>query len=177
MYVFVGLNVSEFFPKIKDEIKRIEEKLEYKNNLSKLPLHISLKMSFEISDDKLDNVLDELTLFFKDLTPIMVVPKEIENDNGICWIRMDENKRLNLIHDKLNTLLQNKFNVPLHEYDLDYKFHTTLFLDKDINKVNESFELIKEEVLPVNIFPEEILIGVSPNGDVGSYEIIRRIFI
>ena len=177
MYVFIGLGVSEFFLDLRKEVLNIYDKLGFDNNLESLPFHISLKMSFHIPFELLDDVLDTVTNYIKNCNPVMVFPKGIELENGICWIRMQENKVLNRIHDEICTLLQEKFSIPLHEYDLDYIFHTTLFLHNDVNKVNEAYELIRNWNIPKEIIPEEVLIGVSDDGSVGSYEIIRRIYL
>lgn len=177
MYVWIGLNVSEFLPKFTSERKRLYDSLGFNNNLCSLPLHISLKMSFDINEEIKDEVIDLITEYAKNLNPMIITPKKIENNNGICWIIMEENKILNRIHNDLNSMLLNKYNVPLHEYDCDFLFHTTLFMHEDIELVNKAYLKIKDLDLPKELIPEEILVGVSADGSIGSYEIVRRIFI
>ena len=177
MFVFIGFNLNEEFKNIHNEAKKIGKVLEFNDKLFIFPMHISLKISFEIKDEILNDVLETLTLFFKQCNPFIIFIKGIEKDGEICWIRTEENKRLNKLHDDINNLLLEKYQIPLHEYDLDYKFHSTLFIDQDITKIDKAYELIKDYPLPNEVIPEEIMIGVSSSGSIGSYEIIRRIFL
>lgn len=94
---------------------------------------------------------------------------------NIIWIRMCRNKELDKVHDDLNNLLLEKYNVRLHEYDLDYKYHTTLFMDNNTNSIKDAFDLINKMELPQSIMANQFIIGVSETGELGSYTISHKI--
>ena len=68
-----------------------------------------------------------------------------------------------------------KYNIPLHEYDLDYKFHTTLFMDDDWEKVKQAYRKIRHMKLPARLTAERFVIGVSASGALGTYRIYKTI--
>ena len=80
------------------------------------------------------------------------------------------------LHNNLNKELQNKFNIGLNKYDENnFKFHSTLFQDNESNNINklykELFEYDFENIIKIN----EIDIGISEEGKVGTYNVIKKI--
>lgn len=63
----------------------------------------------------------------------------------------------------------------MHEYDLDYKYHTTLFMDNNTHSIKEAYNLINNIELPQSIIANQFIIGVSKTGELGSYSIYRKI--
>ena len=149
MYIWLGINVNGQLLSIRQMAERIEGELVMGNSCYTLPMHISLKMSFDISEEKFNEVVEDVTRLLSSCEPFDVGVKGIENEEVIVWIRMKENDKLNSIHDALNELLLLKYRVPLHEYDADYKFHTTLFMDSDTDKLRVAYDRIKNEKLPI----------------------------
>ena len=70
-----------------------------------------------------------------------------------------------------------KYGVPLHEYDMDYKFHTTLFMDSDTDKMNAAYDAIKNEPVPKTLRADRFIIGTSPSGALGTYSVYKEIKI
>ena len=100
---------------------------------------------------------------------------KIEMYDNIIWIRMKRNTYLDKVHDELNSILLEKYNIKLHEYDLDYKYHTTLFMDSNKDSIKEAYNLVKEVDLPQNIKANQFIIGTSETGELGTYKIYKRI--
>ena len=73
--------------------------------------------------------------------------------------------------------MQNEFDVKPHEYDLDFKFHTTLFIDGDKDKINTAYQKIKHIDIPKNFKVTKFLIGESLTGEIGSYAVTHSIEI
>ena len=177
MYIWIGINVDEQISIIKDKAYAIEKSLKLMNSNFSLPLHISLKISFEVEDSVYLNVIQRITEYYQTLNSFEVEVKGIEKYEGIIWIRMLHNERINKIHDDLNEILMSKFNVGLHEYDLDYIFHTTLFMDNNTEKINKAYDLIRDEVLPSKLVATKFVIGVSESGKLGTYSIYKTIIV
>lgn len=175
MYIWLGIDVDSQLDEIKEETKRIEKEIGFIHSNFTLPFHISLKISFNIKNEDYNSVIDDLTSYFQTLNQFIISVKGIEYENTIAWIMMNTNQYLNDIHDQLNKLLGDKYHVPLHEYDLDYKFHTTLFMDDDQEKVKKAYDLIKDNYVPSFLVANKFLIGMSEEGKLGTYKVIKEI--
>lgn len=172
MYVWIGIDVDNQLFEIKDKARKIEEKIGFKNSGFTLPLHISLKISFYVDDDLFDAVKADIIRVFDEFKPFYIDVLGVEFENTICWIRMNRNQSLDSLHDRLNSVLLEKYGVPLHEYDLDYKFHTTLFMDSDFNKVKKAYSHLGDVSVPSKLTADKFVIGTSPNGELGTYKVV-----
>lgn len=174
MYLWIGIDVDSEFKELKRKVEKAYNEMNYDNVVVNLPYHISLKISFE-AGNKLDEIVNDLENLFKSYKPFTVETLSIENEKTICWIRYKDNEKISKIKEDVNSLLFNKYNIPYHEYDLDFIFHTTLFLDSDTSKVNEFYEKVKDFSIPKALTVNRFLIGTSLSGDPGTYSIIRKI--
>ncbi len=175
MYIFIAIDVDNQLLEIKNKSKIIDKNIEFINSCFKLPLHISLKTSFKVDSSIFDNVINDITNYFLSIKPFRIDIYKLEMYDNIIWIRMNRNKELDKTHDELNKLLLEKYNIRMHEYDLDYKYHTTLFMDDNVNNIKEAYSFINKENLPKSIIANNFIIGVSQTGKLGSYKIYKRI--
>ncbi|MBE6547636.1 MAG: hypothetical protein E7667_01980 [Ruminococcaceae bacterium] len=175
MYIWTGIDVDSQLGNIKSAAKQIESDIGFANSNFTLPFHISLKMSFCVDNSIYADVINTILDYYKQIKPFDIEVAGIEKEETIVWIRMKESPTVNLIHDDLNRILLEKYNVPLHEYDMDYKFHTTLFMDSDTTKTDRAYNKIKSEKVPTSLRVEKILIGTSETGALGSYKVTHNI--
>ena len=175
MYIWLGINVDEQLREVRDRAYEINKRLAFENFCYTLPFHISLKMSFQVENALFDKILADVESYYSTIEPFEIAIKGIENENIIVWVRMSESERLNKIHDELNALLLDRYGVGLHEYDTDYKFHTTLFMDGDTEKIDTAFEQIKDASLPQTITATRFLVGTSESGALGTYSVYKEI--
>lgn len=138
MYIWIGIDTESQLAAIKHEVLKIENNLNLTH--STLPLHISLKMSFKANDSAREAIINDLLNYSKTLKSFDIETNKINYEDIICWILMKRNKNLDTIHDYLNDFLKQKYDIPLHEYDKDYKFHTTLFMNEDKSKVFAAYK-------------------------------------
>lgn len=177
MYLWVGINVEEQLENIREKSKLIENRIGFKNSNFTLPLHISLKMSFLINDKDYNLILNEIANIYKNTKPFLIETKGIECEDVICWIKMCDNEMLNELQYNINTFLLNTFGIPLHEYDTDKKFHTTLFMENDYNKISNAYNLIKDINVPKLLIANKFVIAMSQTGALGTYKIIKEIVV
>ena len=174
MYIWVGINVEEQLKETRMAVDRVFEKIDISNVTCQLPLHISLKISFEIKNELFDDILSDIIGIYKEQKSFNVDVKGIEKHENIMWIRMNSNKDVEALATKLNMMLRNKYGVPLHEYDLDFIFHTTLFMDDDAEKINAAHDLLGDVKLPETLIANTFVIGTSETGENGTYRIYRE---
>ena len=175
MYVWVGIDVDAQLPEIKKHAWAINDEIVFENFCTTLPLHISLKMSFEVDAAIADDVMNTLEEYYATIRPFEIPVWGIEDEGCIVWIRMDACDELNRIHDDLNRILGERYGVGLHEYDCDYKFHTTLFMGYEEEKIHAAYAQIKDDVLPKKLVAERFVIGGSKSGKLGTYSVFRTI--
>ncbi len=177
MHLWFAINVEEHYSKMRERVRGIERVIPYENTNLSLPYHISLKITFKVADEIKDAVIKDVEAFFRTLHSFEVQTKGIECDNIICWVRYLENDYLVWIAKELNRFLHEKYGIPYHPYDLDFKFHTTLFMDEDTDKVRRSYELVKGEPIPKTIKATRFIVGYSDSGQIGTYKVMKEIAV
>ncbi len=175
MYIFLAIDVDNQFSEIKNKASIIDENIGFQNSCFTLPMHISLKASFKIDSSNFDSVIEEVVNYYSSIQSFKIDIYRLEMYDNIVWIRMCRNRELDKAHDDINRILLEKHNIGLHEYDLDYKYHTTLFMDDNTHSIKEAYNLINKTELPQNIMANQFIIGVSETGELGSYSIYRKI--
>ncbi len=175
MYIWIAIDVDDQLSSIRKEAKQIEEIVEFNESNITLPMHISLKISCPIPDDKYEEVLRDIKGILQDAQSFEIKTKRIELHDTIAWIQMEHNEYLEKLHASLDKLFLDKYDVPPHKFDLDFKFHSTLFLDGDAEKVKQAFLLIKDVSLPPTLIADKFVIGTSPDGKIGTYKVMEEI--
>lgn len=175
MYIWVGINVEKQLKEVRRAVDGVFEMIDISNVTCQLPLHISLKISFEIENLLFENVLSEITDIYSVQKPFDIKVKGIEKHENIEWIRMYSNESLEALATALNMMLKDKYGIPLHEYDLDFIFHTTLFMDDDAEKINAAHALLGDVHLPDTLVADTFVIGTSETGENGTYSIYKTI--
>ena len=174
MYLWVGISVKEDFKDMRTRCEKIAAKLEMEDYCFQLEQHISLKMSFEAGTD-FDSIVNDLDELLAREKPFELEVSGIECFNGISWIKFKNNTQIDVLHRKICDLMKDKYHKELHEYDLDFLFHSTLFMDNNQNKIEEAYRLIKDIEIPNRIMVKDFLIGYSETGTLGTYRVLKRI--
>lgn len=177
MFVWVGINVEEQLKEVRSAVDGVFEKIEISNVTCQLPLHISLKISFEIENSLFSSVLEDITRVYEECQPFEIAVKGIEKHENIEWIRMYSNDKIEALATALNGMLLEKYGVPLHEYDLDFIFHTTLFMDDDAQKINAAHSLLGDVYLPERLLANTFVIGNSETGKNGTYRVYKTVMV
>ena len=175
MYIWVGINVEDQLGEVRRAVDGVFEKIEISNVTCQLPLHISLKISFEIENSLFGDVLDDISRVYGACEPFEIKVKEIEKHENIEWIRMYSNEKVEALATELNMMLREKYGIPLHEYDLDFVFHTTLFIDDDPEKINSAHSLLGNVHLPDTLVANTFVIGNSETGENGTYRVYKTV--
>lgn len=176
MFVWVGINVEDQLKETREAVDGVFDKIDISNVTCQLPLHISLKISFEIENSLFESVLSDISAIYDAQKPFEIEIKGIEKHENIEWIRMHSNENIEALATELNSMLREKYGVPYHEYDLDFIFHTTLFMDDDKEKINEAHRLLGSLTLPKTVTARTFVIGNSETGKNGTYKIYKTLY-
>ena len=180
MYIWTGL---VFDKKDENSIRDICRKANSEYNLSELsftlPQHISIKTSF--SSNEYIEIKEYIKKLLKDQKKININIVGIKKiNNGVIWLDIEETPALRSIHNLLNTQLKEKYNIPLSGFDGEkFHFHSTLFQDMNINDKHQSLvnKLNNEFRFPISTTINEIDLGISKVGKVGSFEVTDSIIL
>ena len=99
-------------------------------------------------------------------------------DGKVIWLDIEENKLLRELHNRINFVLKNKFNIGLSEFDGEsFKFHSTLFQENEFNEnINKIGLILKEKIkIPQLLHIRRLYFGISEVGRVGTYKVIYNI--
>lgn len=176
MYIWAAINVDNQLQTQKRIVKDIEKDISFnESNVSLLPLHISLKISTEINEEIEDEVRKDIADILRSTPRFNIDVEGVENSGTVVWIKMKENNELKSLHEKLCVLFKEKFNVPLHQFDDGFVFHSTLFLDSDVEKIKKAYMKVKNIALPQTLVAQKFIIGSSKNGEIGTYSVDQEI--
>ena len=175
MYFWTGISVNEQLLPLREIIARAEAQLSFALSNLSLPLHTTLKMPFWAEDALTDAICLALQSYFIKLQPFELPVQGPEHFDQIAWLRLKENPKLNQVQDELLDLLGTAFGIESHEYDRDRKFHVTLFMDEDREKIAEAFRSVEKVAFPAFLRADRFIIAASPSGDFGSYQILKEI--
>ena len=173
MYFWTALYIEDSLEEVRDQSIRISEETGVKCPLKFLPLHVSLKISFQIERERQEECMSMLKEYFSTIGPFSIEVKGYEHYPGIIWIRFNENQRLSEIHRHLDQMVRERFGVEPDPKDLQFIYHCTLFIDDD-KILDRTMESISRIPLPSKMLAREFLIGASEDGLPGTYSILSH---
>ena len=175
MYIWTAISFDDQLAALREQAARISGELGLDDPSLTLPIHTSLTISFEAADGVCDQIITDLAGYFSALARFPVHPKAIERNGSIIWLKMEESPELAGIHTHLIDLLQNRYGVQPHPFDLEFQFHATLFFGGDEQALSTALSRIKAAPLPEVLTARKFVIGTSPSGAPGSYCVCREI--
>lgn len=174
MYLWVGINVDNCLSAVRERAESVEKEVGIHLSCFTLPLHISLKISFEVDEKNCEQIVASILELYESLEAFDLKVKEIENEGNIVWIRYEDNQVVSTLKTQMNEMLLDRFGIGLHEYDHDFIFHTTLFMeDEDKNAL--AFEKIKDISLPNEVRANCFAVGFSESGELGTFKILKEV--
>lgn len=177
MFVWTGMNIEDQLPELKRIKRETEERLGITDTVVNLPLHISLKISFELADKSYPEVINAILNFCKTLSPLTIESDSIAREGSIVWLTFKDNEKISDVHNRLTAMLQDRFGIPPHKFDMEFKYHTTLFLGISEDKLAAAYDLVKGAPYPSAVALDHPVIGISESGLAGTYKIIHDIKI
>ena len=174
MYLWIAVDLEDQLQELRQELDRAERLICSNDPALTLPLHTSLKISFELDDKYANEVRSSVRQYLSALQSFQIAPERVESMGKLTWIRMKESSELCGIHSALDLLIERKFGVPQHVFDREFIFHTTLFAATEPHKLEKILNLPK---LPELLTVRSFIIGSSRSGAAGTYSVDETITI
>ena len=174
MYIWIGCGLpAEFEREIRARCERECGALVLDAVAFTLPQHISLKISFDAGEEY-EAVLDALEDILHREEKFYVNPLSLEVMGNILWITFRENGTLRRLHGMLDEQLQQRFAIGQHPFDLDFRFHSTLYFG-DTERLGLACQRLAGFPIPEKLLVDTFLLGISPDGSPGSYRVVRQV--
>lgn len=171
MYLWLAVNLDKELGEVKEKATKIEQRIAPEVSAFTLPMHVSLKISFFVPYEDYNEAKSIIFEYYKTLTSFDIETDGIEKENSIVWIRMKENENLRRIHSDLDKLMADNLGITPHPFDLDFKFHSTLFIDADDKKSSSAYLALKDLQIPKILRAKSLIIGSSETGKMGTYKV------
>lgn len=175
MYIWTAISFDDQLAELRQQTACVSEDLALDNPSLTLPIHTSLTISFEVADEMYHRIITDLTDYFSSIVPFSIHTETIERNGNIIWLKMKQSLELTEMHTHLIDLLHRRYGVEPHPFDLDFKFHTTLFFGGGDHTLDTALSLIKATPLPDVLTARKFVIGISPSGEAGTYCICQKI--
>lgn len=173
MYIWVGCDINPKFFEFREKVKEINAELNLSEAALKLPQHISLKISFEMEEEIAKHCIKDIIELLKIQKPFVAKLGKCElRDDGIIWIRVEENEQLSALHKELDEIAIS-YAVKPHAFDKQFIFHTTVITDEDSEKLAAAYDKIKDIPYPEELKINTFLVGHSDDNI--NFKVDRRI--
>ncbi|MBQ8295751.1 MAG: 2'-5' RNA ligase family protein [Clostridia bacterium] len=173
MYIWVAIDVSEQLKELRREAERVTEELSFFNAALTLPMHISLRISFWVAEDKVAAVIKRIEEYYAAVSPFEIFPKAVENNGNVVWLSIREHAKLKKIHQDLVDLLLREYAIPLHEFDETFLYHATLFYGREQKTAELAYRRMQNATFPKTVQVNRLLIGCSESGAAGEYRVLK----
>lgn len=88
---------------------------------------------------------------------------------------MQESTELSNIHKKLDEMFFEKYGVIQHDFDKDFRFHTSVLMINNKEQITKAFDELKDIYIPEVLNAKRFIIGSSVEGRAGTYSVIEEI--
>ena len=177
MHIWTAISLEDQLAELRNQCTSISEELALPNPSLTLPIHTSLASSFEAADEQSGQIITDLSDYFSSLTPFPVHTGQIERNGSIVWLKMEESPELNGIHTHLINLLQRRYGIQPHPFDLAFQFHATLFFGGRDTVLDTALTRMQNFPLPEVLTACKFVIGISTSGQPGTFSVCREIEI
>lgn len=172
MLIWVGCDINPKFIEFREKVKECNADIGASETALGFPQHVSLKITFEMDDEIAKHCMKDIIELLKSAKPFIAKTKGLELQDGIIWIRMEENEQFKYLHDELDQIVIS-YAVKQHEFDKNFIYHSTVIMDEDREKLAKLYEKIKDIPYPDELKINTFIVGHSHDKVV--YKVDRRI--
>ena len=176
MYIWVAVDVDEQVMGLREYAEGYVKEHGLSSPTLSLPFHISLKISFEIPDEKRVEVKRDIRDLFKSQEPFTIPVGAVEKNASILWLTIGDSPELASIHKRLNELMLEKYGVAEHEFDKDFIFHTSILILSE-EHLCRAKDAVKSVNIPSELVARKVIIGSSTSGKAGSFSVDEEIVL
>jgi hypothetical protein len=129
----------------------------------RFPLHISMKKSFQTTE--FEAVKAEVLHHIRLQGELRCQTTGVTCHKNMLWIPVNAAGDVLDWHNRLDSLLLNKFHIPIDQFDADFEPHISLFTRGNPAQIEEMKRRLMEKIPPMELTLNRFVIGSSGHGD------------
>jgi hypothetical protein len=129
----------------------------------RFPLHISMKKSFQTTE--FESVKAEVLRFIHLQGEIRCQTAGVTCHKKMLWLPVNADGAILDWHNRLDSLLLDKFDIPIHRFDGHFEPHISLFTKGAPVQIEEMQRRLAEKIPPLELTLNRFVIGSSGHGD------------
>ena len=177
MYIWTAIDIDDPMKEFRRQAKAVAEEYGLSLLSFKYPQHISLRISFEISEENFNQALEDIRRYLRTIKPFEIKTLNFERKRTFAFIPVEETEQLRQMHEHLCNFMQAKYSVPLHPFDEFYIYHTNVIIDEDFALLKKAFPNMENIPYPDTIRVNKFIIGCSNDGEADSFSVLENIDI
>ena len=154
----VGLILEDTNNDIKTICLRNNTDLKLSERFFNFPLHVSFKRTF--ITDNFNEVKDDVKDYFKNKGKIYAGKTTLVMNKDMLWLTLNDSNNLIEMHNELDEMLLEKYNIQIDYYDKNYVPHITIFHDDDIDKLKIMYERLNNALDDLDIYIDRCFYGI-----------------
>lgn len=173
MHIWTAIDLNSQLADLRRQAKAVSDALDAPNHALTLPLHVSLRISFPVDDAKAPSCMTMIEDILRSTAAFPMAAQRIElQGDAVVWLSIAPSDALTRLHETLVRRMQEAFDVPPHPFDLDFRYHASLFIGEN---ASAAFGPLKDAHIPPLLTADRFVIGTSATGKPGTYRVVREI--
>lgn len=173
MYIWTAIDLDSQLTSLRGQAKAATDASAAPNHALTLPLHVSLRISFFIHDAQAPSCMDAIERILRSTAAFPMAAQQIElQGDTVVWLGITPSDALTRLHETLIRHMQEAFGVPPHPFDLNFRYHASLFIG---GNASAAFSRVKDAPIPSSLTAGHFVIGTSETGRPGTYRVVREI--
>jgi hypothetical protein len=127
------------------------------------PLHISMKKSFQTTE--FESVKAEVLRYIQHKGEIRCQTTGVTHQKQMLWLSVNASGDILEWHNRLDSLLLDKFGISIHRFDANFEPHISLFTKGDPVQLGKMRWRLVEKIPPMELTLNRFVIGSSGHGD------------
>ena len=144
LFWVVGMIPDDINDQIKEICLKENEDLRLSERFFKNSLHISMKRTFHC--EYFEKMKEDLKHLLTSKGEIYCGHTHLIKIKDMLWLTLDEDEKIRKVHQKIDELLQNRYNVPIDTFDKNYLPHITIFHKGDPDNLLKMHERLLEKL-------------------------------
>jgi hypothetical protein len=158
-----GIIPAELNSKLVVICKRANRGVNLPEDVFKFPLHISMKKSFYTT--QFDEAKQLIKSFILRKGAICCGVGQLQINKNMIWLPIATKGQLQSFHDELDKMLLTNFGILITPFDAHFQPHISLFTKGSEGQIAQMYDILKEQITPVDITINKFVIGSSLHKD------------